>query len=1453
MIESGFSSREVPDTDELELSWVNGYRGFDSRNNVRYGCGGEAIIYFTASLGIVLFKSPAKQLYFKGHTDDIISMAVYGDVNTNTTYVVTGQMGKGNTYVWSISQRSIVLNSTFQTNQKSINLVEFSHDGRLVISIAEDNTVAVTEWKNQRIIANVAGEPAPTYHICPGNSEKLFLCCGEKFIRVWSLSGRNLTSVKVSTSPKGKPQKFWCAAFFQNNWYVGCEDGSIYTIAGDSTKITGLLVDAGGKEKSGNKKNSTTAAAVTSVGVSMSRELLIFGSKDGTLTIFGASATKLTLSPISIVSIFPRVLFLSPQIQSIACWMNENEVKLLIGTRGCDIIETVCRIEESQESKFSTSSTWEFQPDAMSPLVQGHCNDELWGLAVHPTLPCYITVGDDKTLRHWRLHPEPGQINRQISCTSLGIMARACAFHPKGHIIAVGFGGRVGRGKQKDDGVLRIYQYREVEEAGRRTHKKLFEIKDAKQWISDVKFSPDGTVLAVGSHDNIVFFYAVTISEETGSCSLRLTGKFSKHNSFITHLDFSADGRFLQSNCGAYELLFCDTTTKRQITSATELRDVRWSTWTCTLGWPVQGIWPPGADGTDINGVDRSHSGHLIATSDDFGKIKIFRYPCVTEGADSLLLSGHSSHVMNVRWTVGDEYLITCGGNDKAVFQWKHSTIGIDSSSKGNFAVEERVVSTALEDESSDGGMGEVSGGDEFMAIKPWKGAIRAPELLPSINPAAPSTKLSLHWVHGYTSGSAGAHDTRISSNLFYNSNFDVIYPAAALGVCLHHDRDDTNMKRQSYFHGHNDDILCLTISRCKRYVATGQTASKTSKGKGSICVWDAVECRKLCEMKECHARGVISVSFSPESDKLLSIGLDNNYQHTVWSDVGGSWSRVQQLVSEKSDQKTHLYSRWVPSSSDCHFVSGGATSIHFWKIEGSSLSKKESRSGKYAQKPLLCAATLSMKDSYRLVSGTSSGDLYVFDYDSRECKNAIEGAHEAAILTLAEGTDYQFLISGGMDKCVKIWNHALQPITYYKFDQTPLISPVNASIASVDYRVDGANIVVLVGTIGGEIIEIAANSEQGPKAGLSGNKNFDLMNSSVTVLLQSHYSGELWGLAPHPENNDIVATVSDDGTIRLWDLSTLTMVSCTVVGKPMRSVCWNTAGNLLAVGFGDTSKTTAKKASTKKGKGSDSKSSGASSSGGACSVYLYNAGNHGLQLLASGCPSTAWISDIKFSPLDRFLALASHDKKLYVYSVPNNNTSDEWKSTFKKPKYIFNKHSSAILHIDFTADEKYFQTNCQAYELLFGDATTGTQKTSATELSVYHGQVVEPDQQWSTWTCTLGWPVQGIWQEGIDGSDINAVHRSPHGNLLATAEDSGMVKLFRYVFCFYSFFPYLSLCSLLPSLAILVFKRDQNMMNIPGIPLMLLVSDGRKIKIISRVLVGMTNVSLFGRWPIDR
>ena len=75
-------------------------------------------------------------------------------------------------------------------------------------------------------------------------------------------------------------------------------------------------------------------------------------------------------------------------------------------------------------------------------------------------------------------------------------------------------------------------------------------------------------MLAVGSHDNNIYIY------EVQGNSYQLMGKLVAHNSFITNMDWSRDSRYIQSNCGAYELLFFDVNSKQQMKNgATQLRD----------------------------------------------------------------------------------------------------------------------------------------------------------------------------------------------------------------------------------------------------------------------------------------------------------------------------------------------------------------------------------------------------------------------------------------------------------------------------------------------------------------------------------------------------------------------------------------------------------------------------------------------------------------------------------------------------------------------------------------------------------------------------------------------------------------------------------------------------------------------------------------------------------------
>ena len=84
-------------------------------------------------------------------------------------------------------------------------------------------------------------------------------------------------------------------------------------------------------------------------------------------------------------------------------------------------------------------------------------------------------------------------------------------------------------------------------------------------------------------------------------------------------------------------------------------------------------MWPKDSDGSDVNAVDVTKSRDIIATENDFGFVKLFTYPSPHEFAKFKQYNGHSAHVTNVRFTFDDGYLISAGGADTSLFQWRYS------------------------------------------------------------------------------------------------------------------------------------------------------------------------------------------------------------------------------------------------------------------------------------------------------------------------------------------------------------------------------------------------------------------------------------------------------------------------------------------------------------------------------------------------------------------------------------------------------------------------------------------------------------------------------------------------------------------------------------------------------------------------------------------------------------
>jgi hypothetical protein len=100
------------------------------------------------------------------------------------------------------------------------------------------------------------------------------------------------------------------------------------------------------------------------------------------------------------------------------------------------------------------------------------------------------------------------------------------------------------------------------------------------------------------------------------------------------------------------------------------MRDEKWANFTCKLGWPIQGIFPPATDGTHINGVDRNNQGDVFATGDDWGLVNLYRNPN-EKGSKCNSYRAHSSHVVRVKFNSNDTFLYSVGGYDQTLMKWQ--------------------------------------------------------------------------------------------------------------------------------------------------------------------------------------------------------------------------------------------------------------------------------------------------------------------------------------------------------------------------------------------------------------------------------------------------------------------------------------------------------------------------------------------------------------------------------------------------------------------------------------------------------------------------------------------------------------------------------------------------------------------------------------------------------------
>lgn len=597
--------------------------------------------------------------------------------------------------------------------------------------------------------------------------------------------------------------------------------------------------------------------------------------------------------------------------------------------------------------------------------------------------------------------------------------------------------------------------------------------------------------------------------------------------------------------------------------------------------------------------------------------------------------------------------------------------------------------------------------GDQFMAVRPYEGAIMEPDEHNDENKNPPDVCYKLDYVYGYR-----AEDSRM--NCFYNKDGKICYMTAALGVILCQ-RSNT----QKFFGGgqtdnaskkvardeacHTNDITAMDMSCCRTLCATGQNGSKPV-----AFVWCSTSGDKKGRYKlDKGCREITAISLSPDNKHVAM--ADNSNDHNLWIFDVSSESKVKK---EKCGPDRIYHIAWSIKDGDCKVATAGVKHLAIWDLDAAKFKKRKGLYGGKGNPTSHCCVTWCKQG--RCYSGGANSHIYVWEDRELKSNYDVHGRGFVCAIKWVGGK----IISGAKDG--KIVISCPDKGTAEK------TIDVKCLVRSVDMMGD----CIVAGLRDGTILEIKGDDKK--------------------VVMKSHSCGETWGLDICDEDHFV--TSGDDNQIFTWSIKDRKCVSEGEVchenkdaktggastmsnyaaSKCARAVAVNTNGNChVAIGHND-------------------------------GRVTIRAGPKDLGTIKHTLmDSDEWIETMSYSPDGKKLAVGSHDNRVYMY-----DTTD-YKCIGK-----CDKHNSFVVSVDWSECCTYLRTVCGAHELLFYTAEDCKQDPS--------GASNTKGTKWYTSSAKYGWLVTGIFPGGTDGTHINHVDFSDCGKLIVTADDYGLVNVWR-------------------------------------------------------------------------
>jgi WD40 repeat protein len=191
-----------------------------------------------------------------------------------------------------------------------------------------------------------------------------------------------------------------------------------------------------------------------------------------------------------------------------------------------------------------------------------------------------------------------------------------------------------------------------------------------------------------------------------------------------------------------------------------------------------------------------------------------------------------------------------------------------------------------------------------------------------------------------------------------------------------------SDSKNQVFLQGHTNMVSCIAISKCGKFIASGQ---QTHMGfQADIIIWD-FESRKLIKRLALHKVKVQALAFSPSGKYLASLGGEDDNSVIVWDMV--KYAAICGSPASTDSSGVTLSLAYL-NKSDTQFVTGGHGTLRVWELnpEKRKIRATDCQTGQI--KRIVKCITVDEKDEF-MYCGSTTGDLLQVSLGSKLFKHA--------------------------------------------------------------------------------------------------------------------------------------------------------------------------------------------------------------------------------------------------------------------------------------------------------------------------------------------------------------------------------------------------------------------------------------------------------------------------------